>query len=160
MSRNRKIVVAIVGIVVAGFLLLQIFPIGRIRPVFAREPNPPITASIEWNSQETERMSRTACFDCHSNETVYPWYSHIAPISWLVTRDVNRGRDAMNFSEDAPTEYNLEDLDWHLFNDMPPRLYLILHPEADLTDEQTAILLSGFQATFTEASHEGMDMDD
>ncbi len=160
MSRNRKIIVGIFGILLAGFLIIQVIPIGRIRAVFQRDANPPVVTTVEWDSPETLRLARMACFDCHSNETVYPWYSLIAPVSWLVTRDINQGRAAMNFSEDAPTEYNLEDLEYHLYNNMPPRLYIIMHPETDLTDEQKALLMTGFQATFTQASHEGMDMDE
>ncbi|HUN09705.1 MAG TPA: heme-binding domain-containing protein [Aggregatilineales bacterium] len=158
MTRTRKIVLGLAALLVGGFALLQVFPIGSIRPVFAREPNPPVTATITWDSAETERLARIACFDCHSNETVYPWYAQVAPISWLVTRDVNRGREAMNFSEDAPTDYDLEDLKWHLYNDMPPRIYLVTHRDAVFTDEQKSTLFAGFEATFTEGTHNGMDM--
>ena len=141
-----------------SFLILQVIPVGSLRAVLKRNPNPPISATIEWNSPSTNNLARKACFDCHSNETVYPWYAQVAPVSWLVTRDVNRGRAAMNFSEDAPTEYNLKDLEWHLSNDMPPNIYLIMHMSAKLTDEEITALLEGFQATFTKASNEGMDM--
>ncbi len=158
MTRRRKIVISIVSILVIGFLLLQVIPVGRFRSVLQRNPNPSITATIEWNSAEAQNLVRKACYDCHSNETIYPWYSQVAPVSWLVTRDVNQGRAAMNFSEDAATEYDIKDLEWHLYNDMPPWFYLIMHSEAKLTDEERDIVLAGFKATFTEASNEGMDM--
>jgi hypothetical protein len=117
-----------------------------------------VLTTIAWDSPETEHLARLACYACHSNETEYPWYAQIAPVSWLVTRDVNKGRRGMNFSEDAETEYSLVDLESHLYSDMPPRIYLLLHPEARLNEEQKALLLKGFQATLTEASHEGMNM--
>ena len=158
MSRRRKIIISIAGILVIGFFLLQVMPIGMIRPNFERKPDPKTTTTVEWNSPEVHNLVRRACFDCHSNETTYPWYSQVAPVSWLVNRDVNQGRGAMNFSQDAATDYDIKDLEWHLYNDMPPRIYLVMHPDAKLTDEERAILLEGFKATFTEASTEGMDM--
>lgn len=158
MSRKQKIAFGIVGMLIAGFLLLQIIPVGDFREVLERKPNPPVHTTINWTSEDVKRIVQISCYDCHSNETVYPWYSHVAPFSWLVTRDVNKGREAMNFSEDAPTDYNLTDMEWHLFNDMPPGIYALMHPQANLTDEQKDLLLAEFKATFTEASHEGMDM--
>lgn len=159
MSRKRKIAATLVGIGVFDFLILQVIPVGSFRDVLRRKANPSVIATIEWNSPDTQNLVKRACFDCHSNETIYPWYAQVAPVSWLVTRDVNKGRAAMNFSEDAATEYNLDDLEWHLSNDMPPNIYLIMHPEVYLTDEQKILLLSGFQKTFTTASQESMDMD-
>jgi hypothetical protein len=150
----------IFSIALVGFVIIQVLPFGRFVPILERKPNPPVIRTIEWDSSETHDLARMACFDCHSNETVYPWYSHIAPVSWLVTGDVNKGRKALNFSEDDPADYDLDDLKWHLYNDMPPPTYLLTHPEARLTDEQRAALMTGFEATFTEASHEGMDMSD
>lgn len=119
---------------------------------------------MEWDSPETERLVRTACYDCHSNETFWPWYSYVAPVSWLVLRDVNRGRDGLNFSEDDPATFNLDDIAWHIDNDMPKRIYLILHPEASYSDEEKAQLVAGLRATFgdiaTGSSMEGMGMED
>jgi hypothetical protein len=158
MSRRRKIVLGMGVLLIVGFLILQIIPIGSLRPALARVENPAVSVRIDWDSAETEQLTRAACFDCHSNETTYPWYAHIAPVSWLVSWDVNRGRQAMNFSVDAPTDYDLADLEWHVTHDMPPSIYVIMHPEANLTEDQKALLLAGFAASLTEASDEGMDM--
>lgn len=160
MSRARKIIIGFLVLVVAGFLVLQIIPVGQIRPVLARDANPPVEVQITWDSVEAEGLLRRACYDCHSNETAYPWYAHIAPVSWLVTRDVNKGREAMNFSEDGTNAYDLGDLEWHLYNDMPPRQYTLIHPDAKLTEEQKALVLAAFKTAFPDASHEGMDMDE
>jgi hypothetical protein len=158
LSRRRKIVIYTASIFVIGFLLLQVFPVGIIRSSFERKPNPEITATVEWNSVEVQNLAKRACYDCHSNETIYPWYAQVAPMSWLVNRDINQGRASMNFSQDAETEYDISDLEWHLYNDMPPDIYLIMHPDAKLTDEERDMLMEGFKATFTKASMDGMDM--
>lgn len=161
MSRRRKLLLIILALPVVGFILIQIIPVGRFIPVLERNPNPPVTQTIEWDSPETERLVRMACFDCHSNETVWPWYSQIAPVSWLTTRDVNRGRTGLNFSEMTADKFNLDHIEAHLYWNMPPRLYTIMHPEANLTDDQKAAILAGIAATFnlhSEEDMEGMDM--
>lgn len=153
---RRKLLIGLAVLLVAGFILIQIIPVGRIFSSLNREPNPPVRTTVQWDSPETERLARAACYDCHSNETVWPWYAQIAPVSWLVTRDVNNGRKAMNFSEDAPDEYDAKDLEWHITHDMPPRLYLPLHPEANLSADQKTQLVSGMWATF---GSDGGEMD-
>ena len=147
MSRNRIIVLSIVGIAVVGFIVFQIIPAGSIHADFAAPGNPPVTVTITWDSPQTEKLARSACFDCHSNETRYPWYSNIAPVSWLVNNDINEGRRKMNFSTGS-----------HMFTDemqnqiekglMPKSVYLPLHPEANLTAEQKKQLIDGLIATF------------
>ncbi|HSJ27302.1 MAG TPA: heme-binding domain-containing protein [Acidimicrobiia bacterium] len=83
-----------------------------------------------------------ACFDCHSNETVWPWYSTIAPMSWLVQRDADEGREELNFSEWHRDQDN-DAAETVLDRSMPPRQYLLLHPEVRLSDEQLATLAAG-----------------
>lgn len=155
MPQLRRLIGYALALGVAGFLLIQIIPVGRFIASLERKPNPPVNPSFVWDSAEAEQIARAACYDCHSNETVWPWYSHIAPVSWLVTRDVNKGRAALNFSTDPLGEFNAEDMEWHLYNDMPPPIYLPLHPEARLSDEQKAVLAASFRALFAE--HDEMD---
>ena len=87
-------------------------------------------------------MLHSACYDCHSYKTKWPWYSRIAPASWLVTSDVNHGRERLNFSEwprDFPERAakRWEDVSEELdYNEMPPAKYTLLHPEARLSAEQ------------------------
>lgn len=160
MSRRKKILLGAVGVLVAGFLVLQVLPVGRLTWTLQRNPNPPVQVEIDWGSAETEDLVRRACYDCHSNETVYPWYAQVAPVSWYVTRDVNRGRRAMNFSEDPQSEYDLGDFRWHMYNNMPPRIYLVTHPEANLTDEQREQIYLALMAALPGAEHDDdMDMD-
>ena len=70
----------------AAFILIQFVPFGR------DHTNPPTSKEPAWDSPETKALIRRACFDCHSNETTWPWYSNVAPVSWLTQRDVNGGR--------------------------------------------------------------------
>jgi hypothetical protein len=87
------------------------------------------------------KILRNACYDCHSNETVYPWYAGIAPISWLVIHDTNEGREELNFSEWIPytlkrKNHKLEEIIEMVDDDeMPMKIYTVIHEEAKLTEE-------------------------
>src|SRR5690348_9189375 len=74
-------------------LVIQLVPYGHDRV------NPPVTAEPAWDSPETRALAKQACFDCHSNETEWPAYSKVAPVSWLIQHDVTEGRSKLNFSE-------------------------------------------------------------
>ena len=88
--RWLKIVVA----AVAGlFVAIQFVPYGWAHP------NPAVVADAPWSSPSSEELARTACYDCHSNETDWPLHSYVAPFSWLVRRDVEAGRHELNFSD-------------------------------------------------------------
>ena len=96
---------------------------------------------------EIAAVLHAACYDCHSYETQWPWYSHIAPVSWLVAGDVKNGRERLNFSEwprDLPEraakrlERISEEVD---YRDMPPRKYTLMHPAARLTAAQREALI-------------------
>lgn len=110
--------------------------------------NPDVTYTVQWDSPQTEALAQRACFACHSNETQWPWYSYIAPASFLVARDVNNGREAMNFSTGAGELETEEMIDEIREGEMPPRLFTILHPEAVLSDDEKAQLIEGLQKTF------------
>jgi len=109
--------------------------------------NPPVTYSVDWDSQQTSDFARRSCYDCHSNETVWPWYSKVAPVSWIIAGDVNDGREHLNFStgnlkdaKDAAHEVMQEN--------MPLKSYLVLHPESKLTMEEKQIFIKGLKNTF------------
>jgi hypothetical protein len=141
MLRNRIIpVLVVVAVVAVGFIVLQAVP------GFART-NPPVTYPIKWDSPKTEALMRRACMDCHSNETVWPWYANIAPISWLVVHDVNEGRQQMNLSTGHHIEAR-EMIREIQRGTMPKSIYLPLHPEANLSDSEKADLIAGITATF------------
>lgn len=133
---------AIAGALVFG--LLQLVPYGR------DHDNPPVVAEPVWPTASSERLARAACYDCHSNETEWPWYSKVAPMSWLVQRDVDRGRAAVNFSEwtsEAAAGEGVDDLhDAVEDRSMPPRQYTFNHPAARLSAAERAELVEALRA--------------
>ncbi len=146
LTRRNQILIGI-GIIVIGFVILQFIPFGNFIPVLART-NPPVKSQIVWNSPETEQLVRTTCYSCHSNETEWPFYAYVAPMSWLVLHDVNEARQKLNFSEETADQIDpsvlVEQIDK---GNMPPIQYLLLHPEARLTDAQKETLRTGLRAS-------------
>lgn len=148
----RRLLVTLLAAIAAAvvlFGLIQLVPFGR------DHINPPTVQEPAWDSPHTRELAARACFDCHSNETVWPWYASIAPVSWLVQRDVNEGREEMNFSDwtgghdhAAHAADHLDDIEEVLREgEMPPRIYLLMHPEARLTAQEREDLIRGLQAT-------------
>jgi mono/diheme cytochrome c family protein len=108
----------------------------------------PVVAEPAWDTPATRELARRACFDCHSNETQWPWYSNIAPLSWLIQRDVNDGRDELNWSEWGTDEVGDESAETVIEGSMPLDGYSLLHPEARLSDREINALIAGLVATF------------
>ncbi len=132
----RKILLALVAV----FVVAQL-----VRPAIT---NPPVVAEPHWNSARTREMVRAACFDCHSNETVVPWYGQIAPFRWLIANHVNEGRENLNFS-DPSGDHDIDDMVKELRHDgMPLWEYKLLHPASRLTKAQRDSLIEGLRATF------------
>lgn len=122
--------------------LIQMVPFGR------DHTNPVVAAEPPWDSQQTRDLAARACFDCHSNETEWPWYTNVAPVSWLTYRDVVEGREVLNFSEwDRPQKKANEAVETLLEGEMPPWYYLPTHPEANLSAEEIAALAEGLRRT-------------
>jgi mono/diheme cytochrome c family protein len=127
------------GIVLAG-AVLQLVPFGH------EHSNPAVIQEPAWDSPSTRALVRRACYNCHSNETVWPWYSSLAPVSWLTQRDVNQGRGHLNFSEWNDPMSQPDDIAEEVAaGNMPPWFYLPLHPEAKLTQEERTALVRGLQ---------------
>jgi mono/diheme cytochrome c family protein len=135
----------LIGLAVGvGILLVsQVVPYGRAHS------NPAVTRTVAWDSPATERLARAACFDCHSNETVWPWYSNVAPISWLVQADVQGGREHLDFSEwDRPQEADpAEIVESARSGSMPPVQYTLLHRGSRLSTSERAALARGLERT-------------
>jgi hypothetical protein len=124
------------------FLAIQVVPYGR------RHTNPPVRVEPRWDNAGTRAMAVRACFDCHSNETVWPWYSHVAPVSWLNQRDVDKGRRKLNFSEwEQPQRKAYESAKTVRKGKMPPWFYNAIHPDARLTPAEAQALIQGLEAT-------------
>jgi mono/diheme cytochrome c family protein len=124
-----------------GLLAIQLVPYGR------DHANPPVVAQPSWDSSQTRELVVRACYDCHSNETVWPWYSNVAPLSWLVQRDVDEGREHLNYSEWNRPQEGEESAETVREGSMPPSSYLLTHPDARLTDTELAALADGLAAT-------------
>jgi hypothetical protein len=112
-------------------------PVPTGRDLLAAGPPPP----------EVAALLKSACYNCHSYETKWPWYSHIAPFSWQITGHVNDARDAMNFSDWPHDEPSRVRKRWRHIADavedreMPLPSYALIHPDARLTDQQRAQLV-------------------
>jgi hypothetical protein len=126
------------------FALLQLANPSRTTPPIL--PGHEVTAT---NAPPPQVMTllHAACYDCHSYETKWPWYSRVAPVSWLIMSDVRGGRARANFS-DWPNEHpdwvvhRWEDISEEVgYKEMPPAKYKLLHPEARLTDAQRQELI-------------------
>ncbi len=128
---------------VAFFVLLQAVPYGR------SHTNPPTTMEPKWDSPQTRSLAQKACFDCHSNLTKWPWYTNVAPMSWLVQRDVDGGRASLNFSEWNKPQDGAGDVAGVIQGgSMPPWFYTIPHPSASLSQADQTALMNGLAATF------------
>lgn len=128
--------------VIGVFLLIQVIPYGR------DHTNPPVGAEPAWDSPATRELASAACFDCHSNETRWPWYTSVAPVSWFTQHDVEEGRETLNFSEWNRPQETDEVAEAIREGSMPPWTYRVLHPAARLSDAEIRRLIAGLEATF------------
>jgi hypothetical protein len=136
----RTLRVGAVG-AVALFLGIQLVPYGW------RHSNPPVTADAPWPSDEARAVARASCYACHSNETDWPAYAYVAPTSWLVRSDVERGRDELNFSTWDRDAGEADDaVDVIEDGEMPPGRYTLLHRGAALSDAEAATLVDALEA--------------
>ena len=135
------LVVSILALLI--FVLIQLVPFGQINF------NPPVVSEPQWDSPETRSLVATHCFDCHSNETNWPWYSRIAPARWLIAMDVQEGRLALNFSDwqhyPQPLAEMVEEV---MQGSMPPAKYTIAHPQAAFTETTRAIFIEALGRSF------------
>lgn len=130
-----------VGLLVA-LVAIQFVPYGHAHV------NPAIVTEPVWDSAATRTLARQACFDCHSNETEWPAYSQVAPVSWLIQHDVSEGRAVLNFSEwQAGQKEAKEAREEVLEREMPPLIYRLMHAHARLSDANRDRLARGLTNT-------------
>jgi hypothetical protein len=151
-----------IGVGLLGGLPVALFLAIQLIPVWLLQTNPPVVAEPAWDSPQTRALAKRACFDCHSNETTWPVYARIAPMSWLVTRNVIAGRGRLNFSEWGVARSSGEGGEGGEGGrggeraggefartiergSMPPSDYLLTHPGARLTDAEKQQLIDGLQ---------------
>ncbi|HWQ84676.1 MAG TPA: heme-binding domain-containing protein [Anaerolineales bacterium] len=133
----KKVFLIVLGLIV----LIQLLPYGR------SHNNPPVVQEPAWQGVETRPLAQRACFDCHSNETEWAWYSNIAPASWLIQHDVEEGRSKLNFSEWGRGEQETGEIGEVILNgEMPPAQYTLIHPDSRLSTTENEMLLNGFSA--------------
>lgn len=132
------------GILIVVLIAVQLVPYGR------DHTNPTVIAEPTWDTPKTRELFFRACADCHGHETKWPWYSRIAPVSWLVASDVAEGREHFNVSMWGVQAKNKGEEAAKAFREgeMPPWFYKIPHPEAQLSEEESGQLLNGLIATF------------
>ena len=137
-------------------LVLVLFIINSV-PV--KRSNPPITSDIKA-PKDVKKILRTTCYDCHSNETTWYWYSDYAPISWLIAHDVNEGREYLNFS--TWDKYSLTEKKELLYEsivtihegEMPTKIYELIHPEAKIDNEKLDKLTTWINRDYGPVKHD------
>ncbi|WP_152183585.1 heme-binding domain-containing protein [Sulfurimonas indica] len=144
-----KIKTITISVILLG-VIIQLVPYGR------DHVNPPVVQEPQWDTPKTRDLFMRACADCHSNETKWPWYSNVAPVSWLVQHDVDEGREHFNISNWLHQKKNKGDeaAEELREGEMPPLVYLPVHPEARLSETEKKELIKGLVNTFGEEDDE------
>lgn len=130
--------------ILAILIILQVIPTGRPEVIEQNQNDLLVNNSIP---DSVASLLKNSCYDCHSNQTAYPWYSYVAPVSWLVVRDVKVGRKHMNFSnweslsKTDKAKYLTDINDEVSMGSMPMVIYPIMHPEARLTAEERQMIV-------------------
>lgn len=137
-----------------GIVIIGIIAITAVALVY--ENNPPVVKEPPWDSPQTRALAVRACFDCHSNQTLWPWYDKLPFGSWLAVFDTIRGRERLNFSEWGVARTSGEggrgegggrggDNMSRVIQSgsMPPAIYTVMHPNAILTDQEKQQLING-----------------
>ncbi len=142
MKKFRKYILWFVIAAVVIFGLIQLIPFGH------NHNNPPVVSEPNWSSPQARALAKEHCFQCHSNETDWPWYSNVAPASWLISMDVIEGRQHFNFSDwqNRPGELN-EMVEVIQNGEMPPIQYWMFHPNSRLDSQQKQDLIQALQSS-------------
>ena len=138
-----------IGVLVLGtFLLLQVLPVNRTNPISKETED---FLLITQAPSDIATIVKSSCYDCHSNHTVWPWYSYVAPVSWVVSGHVEEGRKELNFSEWTDYEFKRKD---HKLEEcvealedgwMPEEGYIKMHEKANLSQKQRELLIDFFK---------------
>ncbi len=150
----RRILLIDLVLIAGAALVIQLIPV--------RRDNPPERRTPQWASEEVRALAERACFDCHSDRTRWPWYSRVAPVSWVLWYDVTQGREKLNFSDwdrhahaetvDPNDPFPPKTLSERIAQEirsgaMPPGTYLLMHPDARLSDAEREFLIEGLVQT-------------
>ncbi len=149
----------ILVILLVVFIFIQFFPIDKT--------NPPITKGVDFltikqTPEPIAKIIKTSCYDCHSNETQYPWYSNVSPASWFLKKHIDEGRKKLNFSTFATYEpkrqvHKLEEcVEMLNKGEMPLESYLLGHQNARLSEEQKQQLIDYFKKIQQQTSEDNI----
>ncbi len=139
---NRRTLLWGLIAVVAFTVAIQFVPV----PGLGKDP--PVVSRPNWDSASTKALAVRACYDCHSNQTRWPWYSRIAPFSWVVAHHVAEGRAVLDFSDPARARVTATRAAHAVSSQaMPPLYYTLVHPEARLSADQRLTLAQGLLAS-------------
>jgi hypothetical protein len=136
-----KVIWAIIIIVI---IVIQLIPSDRPEVIATNDSDLLKNVNVP---DSVSRILKSACYDCHSNETKYPWYAYVAPVSWLVSRDARLGRANMNLSEwETLSKMDkaslLSDIaDEVESGEMPMPIYVLMHPEAKLSAMERTLIV-------------------
>lgn len=132
MNKGRIIWFTLIALVI----IIQFIPSGRPRTI---EANPDDLLVNNPMPDSVTRLLKAACYDCHSNQSRYPWYAYVAPVSWLVSRDVRIGREQFNFSHwETYSKMDQAKILGEMADEiesgtMPMPIYVLMHPDAKLS---------------------------
>jgi hypothetical protein len=145
-------VVALRTLVATGalFVLMQFVPYGW------SHDNPPVVSDAPWPDASSEHIARVSCYSCHSNETEWPIYSYVAPMSWLVRYDVEHGRDELNFSDWDPGDAH-DAIEMIEEDQMPLGRYVLIHRDARLSASERDTLIAALENMSETDDHDGRD---
>lgn len=138
----KKWIVRLLIAAVVVFALIQLIPFGH------DHTNPPTVSEPNWSSPQARALAKEHCFQCHSNETEWPWYSNIAPGSWLIAMDVTEGRRKFNFSDWKNNPGEIDEMAEVIQSgEMPPIQYWVFHPNSRMNDQQKQELIQALESS-------------
>lgn len=158
-SHNKTLIMKkVFAILFVIFVLIQFFQIDKT--------NPPVNKGMDFltiknTPESTATLIRNSCYDCHSNETTYPWYSYVQPLGWFLNNHIKDGRKHLNFSTFATYEAKRqahkmeESAEMIEKNEMPMESYIMIHSDAKLSAEQQKTMIDYFKSIQAETAAAG-----
>ncbi len=151
----KRVLKYVLTLAVVAFVVIQLVPYGR------DHANPPVIAEPGWDIPATRELAVRACFDCHSNEVHWPWYSNVAPLSWWVQDHVDEGRDELNFSEWPSGGDEADEIAESVIEgEMPPWYYKFAPGSRNLSARERELLIAGLVTTFGGSGERNGSRDD
>ena len=156
-SKRKGVFKKILIVLLVIFGVMQFFRINKTNPKVEKAKD---FLAIAQPPADIEKIIRSACYDCHSNETVYPWYSNVAPVSWFLEHHIEEGREHLNFSvwgdyPEKKANHKLHECEEEVEEgEMPLNSYTWTHGDAKLSSEQKEKLADWFKSQMTAADEE------